>query len=451
MAAPPTAVQALTAAIDALLERSDAQSVWVGFSAGLDSTTLLACAAHSPIARARGLKALHVHHGLHADADQWAEQAHATALALDVPLRVERVRVDARGQGLEAAARSARYAGFQAHLQPGGILLLAHHQQDQAETVLMRLLRGAALDGVAAMRSLRPLGSGQIGRPWLEQPRALIAQAARELDLTWVEDPSNADTRLDRAWLRGEIWPQLLDRFPEAQSRLTRFAAHARGIQQVIDRDAQVALDQVRAADPAALRIPALLALPEGLIGEVLRRHALACAAPPPGFHEIARIRREVIGARVDAEPCMRWHAFEYRRYRLELHLLEKSHTEAGPDEELLWAAGERVCMLPGTLGKLEALDAAGDLAALPERLRVRWRIGGERLRPLGSTHTRELRLIYQEQGVPPWVRDRLPMLYLDKELVNVPGIAASQRFAERFGKLHIRWRQLSVVSQNYL
>ncbi|MBL8245357.1 MAG: tRNA lysidine(34) synthetase TilS, partial [Rhodanobacteraceae bacterium] len=181
----------MTAAVEAALGVLPLGPLVVGYSGGMDSSLLLHCAARSAVARARGLRALHVHHGLHPDADAWAVQAQARAQALGIACDVVRVRVDPRGQGIEAAAREARLAAFAAALAAGGAMLLAHHQDDQAETLLLRLLRGASVDGLGAMRAVRAHGAGLILRPWLDQPRALLRQAAQELGIAWVEDPAN--------------------------------------------------------------------------------------------------------------------------------------------------------------------------------------------------------------------------------------------------------------------
>ena len=207
----------------------------VGYSGGMDSSLLLHCAARSAVARARGLRALHVHHGLHPDADAWAVQAQARAQALGIACNLVRVQVDPRGQGIEAAAREARLAAFASALAAGGAMLLAHHQDDQAETLLLRLLRGASVDGLGAMRAVRAHGAGLILRPWLDQPRALLRQAAQELGIAWVEDPANVDPKFDRSWLRQQAWPLLAARFPALGERLARLAGHAASVSDEIE------------------------------------------------------------------------------------------------------------------------------------------------------------------------------------------------------------------------
>lgn len=436
------AAAVLIAAIARQIAETAAPAVLIGYSGGLDSSVLLACAAAAARAGGVPIRALHVHHGLLPQADGWAEHAALQAQRLEVPISIVHVEVDPRGQGLEAAARKARHAAFEARMTPGSLLLLAHHQQDQAETVLMRLLRGAALDGVAGMRPLRTFGSGWLGRPWLDLPRSEILAAAQALGVSWVEDPSNADPQLDRAWLRQSIWPVLSERFPEAGPRLARFATHARAAQDVVDSQAAQALERVRTGR-GSLSIAALLRLPEGLIGEVLRLHAIERGAPPPGFHELARIRREVIGARVDAEPCLRWQRHEYRRYRDDLYLLAPGAADPPPPLSIEWPAQTTVCALPHGLGRLEAVEADGSPAPLPIALTVRWRRGGEQLRPQGKSHRRELRLLFQEQAVPPWRRQRIPLVYVGKELIEVPGLARAD--APELGGLRLRWVELDA------
>lgn len=431
----------LIAALEELAGRCPQGPVILAVSGGLDSMTLLACAAASPALRERGLSVLHVHHGLQPGADRWAEAVAAAARAHGLPVELRRVQVVARGSGVEAAARAARYGEYARVLSHGGLLLLAHHRRDQAETLLSRLLRGSGLDGAGAMRPLRPLAGGWLGRPWLRIARETIAKAADELALQWHEDPSNADERLDRAWLRQRLWPLLTARYPAAEERLARFAAQARDAQTVIAQQARHALSELRGLDPRVLSIPGLLTLPDALCGEVLRQHALALGLPPPGFHEIARIRSEVIGARADADPQLRWQGWQYRRYRDALWLLPEAQTRPATAAAIRWPAGATVCPLPEHLGSLQGIGPTGQPAAPGLDLTIRWRRGGERLLPPGSTHHRELRLLFQELGVPPWERGRIPLIFLGERLVLVPGLIADRHWAEVCPGLRVEWR----------
>lgn len=435
------AARPLIAALEELAGRCARGPVILGVSGGLDSMTLLACAAASPLLRQRGLSVLHVHHGLQPGADRWAAAVEAAARAQGLPVELRRVKVAADGLGVEAAARAARHAEYARVLSHGGVLMLAHHRRDQAETLLLRLLRGTGIDGAGAMRALRPLAGGWLGRPWLGISRQAIAAAAAELALQWHEDPSNADERMERAWMRQRLWPLLEARYPAAEERLARFAAHARDAQTVIARQARQALTEVQGLDPRVLSIPGLLALPDALYGEVLRQQALGLGLPPPGFHEIARIRSELIGARVDADPQLPWRGWQYRRYRDALWLLPEAQTRPATATAIQWPAGEAVCHLPEGLGALHGIGPTGQPAAPALDLTIRWRQGSERLLPPGGTHHRELRLLFQELGVPPWERARMPLVHLGDRLLLVPGLIADHDWSAVCPDLRVEWR----------
>lgn len=435
----------LTSAIDALVAEKAGGPIIVGFSGGMDSTVLLHCAARSPVARARGLRALHVHHGLQPEADAWAEHARAVAAQLLIPIDVVHVQVDTHGRGLEAAAREARLAAFEQHMPHLAWVLFAHHREDQAETVLLRLARGAALDGVAAMRRYRPFARGWLGRPWLDRSRADLHRCAEELHLSWIEDPSNQSPRHDRVYLRQSVWPLLESRFPAISERLARFAAHAQSAQSELDQLALCALREAQGGDHESISITALLGMSDCLFGLCVRRYALDRGAAAPGFHELARLRSEVLLAAVDANPRLRWLGFEFRRYRDRLYLLPEFAVEPAPEGEIQWPAGAPVCELPGTLGQLHCMDANGVESPAPNAVSVRFRIAGERLRPLGSAHARELRLLFQEHAVPTWQRPRIPLIFHGNSLLCAVGIAASEEFQTHWLGHRVRWAPADI------
>lgn len=414
--------------------------VWIAFSAGMDSSTLLACAARSTLVRERGLHAVHVHHGLHAQADDWADQARSIAQAAGVPCTVRRVSVNAQGKGLEAAARDLRHAVFAELLTPDAVMLLAHHREDQAETLLLRMLRGASVDGLGAMRPLRRSGAGWLARPWLSQPRADIRAVADSLGLVWIEDPANRDARHDRSYLRQSIWPLLDSRFPALAERLSRLAEHASSVTDVLERSASEALTRCAGNDRRSLQISLLLTLADALLGASLRRFARELGVAPPGFHELQRLRREVMLAQADANPILRWDGHEFRRFRDQLYLLPQAHTRPAPALELVWEAGLSTIELPAGLGRLQLLDATGAPIPAPLSLQVRWRRGGERLRPHGKAHHRELRLLFQELAVPPWQRERMPLLYADRELLAAVGMVDGERLTQLLPAARVVW-----------
>lgn len=430
---------ALRAALEGALAGATTP-LWIACSGGLDSTLLMHCAARSEALRARGLRVLHVHHGLHAGADDWATRVAAQAAGLGLRCETRRVLVDPRGRGIEAAAREERLAAFADVLGEDECMLLAHHQDDQAETVLLRALRGTSVDGLGAMRARRALGRGWLLRPWLAQPRAHLQAAAQALGLEWIEDPANADPRHDRSWLRGEVWPLLHARFPAAGERLARLAAHAASAADELEALARAHLATLADAQ-GALHVSGLLALGDALFGALLRLHARQRGLPPPGFHELECLRDEVLRAAPDATPVRHWQGHEYRRYRDRLYLLAPAEVRAPAAQASVdWPAGADQVALPPGLGRLALRDRAGAPVPAPCALQVRWRRGGERLRPAGAAHTRELRLLLQERGVPPWQRARLPLLWCGARLLEVAGVARAQGADEVLGAARLEW-----------
>jgi len=375
----------------------------LALSGGLDSTVLLHALAADPAVRARGLRALHVDHGLHPQSAAWGEACAANCRKLGVPLAIVRVEVRPDGDGPEAAARRARHAAFAQALQPGEVLVTAHHRDDQAETVLLRLLRGAG-DGLAAMRPLRPFAAGWLWRPLLGLPREVLESHARAHARHWVEDPSNASDSHDRNFLRHHVLPRLHERWPQAGAALARSAALLATQADLLAGEDARRLAQVQGIDPQTLSVAALMGEPPAWRARLLRAWLAGLGLPPLPTDAIDTIERELLPARPDASACFEWSGAIIHRWRDLLH--------AGPAQAPLpadWSAawtGEAPLALP-----------TGDTLALepPRRfdapLRVHARLGGERLVLPGRTHHTELKHALQDLGIPPWERARLPLL----------------------------------------
>lgn len=376
----------------------------VGFSGGMDSSVLLHCLATTPGLRARGLRALHVHHGLHPEADAWAAHCQVVCAGLGVPLQVARVEVDpGSGLGREGAARAARHAAFAQALQDDEILVLAHHQDDQAETFLLRALRGSGVDGLAAMRAWRPYARGWLWRPLLELPRTALAAHAQRHALRWLDDPANADPSFDRNFLRQQVLPLLQRRWPQAAANLARSAALAAQATDLLDTDDTALLASMRLSadtlDAAALR-----ALAPARRARVLRHWIAALGLPPLPGQAVARIDRELLDAPHDANPCLDWHGARIQRWRNQLH--------AGPLRDPLPLGWETLWdgCAPLALPTGDVLELHGR-AGFEAPLRVHARRGGERIRLPGRAHSHALKHVLQEAGIPPWRRERLPLL----------------------------------------
>ena len=395
------------------LARLPASPVVVAYSGGLDSSALLHALAQIPDAAARGLRALHVDHGLHPDSAAWAAHCRTFAAALGIALDIRRITVADAGTGREDAARRARYAACAEALQAGETLALAHHADDQAETILLKLLRGAGPEGLGGIRRLRPFANGRLWRPLLEVPRALLARYARGHGFGWIEDPSNADASLARNFLRREILPHLRRQWPDATLALAHSAAWARAAADYIDGEARRALARLQGADPATLAWRGWLELADALRDPVLRLWLRDIGLAEPAHAHVAELERQLRDADADRAPRVNWPGTEIRRYRDLLYAMQP--LAAVPAQwEADWDG--RPLPLPGG-GCIVLRDGTGTDARVSP-LRVRYRRGGERLKPAGGAHHRDLRLLLQEAGIPPWLRARTPLVYAGPELI---------------------------------
>lgn len=381
----------------------------VAFSGGLDSTVLLHALAQSPGAKERGLRAIHIDHGLHDESAAWSEHCRRFAASIGVEILVREVRVSrTSGLGLEASARHARYGEIETLLKPGEIVALAHHRDDQTETVFLKLLRGAGPEGLGAMRPLRTLGRGFVWRPLLAMPRAGLRQYAEQHDLRWITDSSNADPSIDRNYLRMQVIPRIAARWPEAESSIAQSAAWARAAAEFIDVEADRALARIQGLDPSTLNFREWLQLPIALRDPVLRRWLRALELPEPTHYQAAELVRQMGEASEDRQPCVRWPGTEMRRYRDLLHALKP--LQLPPFD---WEAGfdGNPLLLPMDLGALRLIHSEPSSGIVPPLL-VRFRRGGESLRLASGGRTRELRDLFQEAGIPPWQRGRLPLVF---------------------------------------
>ncbi len=392
--------------VDTALTRTSPTPVLVGLSGGLDSTVLLHALALVPAQREAGLRAIHVHHGLHAGADDWAAHCVRLCAALELPLCVVRVEVErGAGKGLEAAARAARYLAFSAELHAGEVLATAHHLDDQAETFLLRAMRASGPDGLASMQEWRDFGlDHRHWRPLLSLRRDELLTHARLHDLRWIEDPSNADQSLDRNFLRLHVMPSLRQRWPHADAALARSAALSGEASALLCIEDARALAMAATLDPHVLHIAPLQALPSARLARVLRLWVSELQLPSLPGSGVHQVVTDLLGARADARARFVWGSACIQRWRDLLHA--DTLREPLP---LAWEAhwnGVEPLALPGggTLSLQCGMVPATVLIAHARR-------GGERIRLPGRTHSHSLKHVLQVLGVPSWERSRLPLL----------------------------------------
>jgi len=401
-------------------------AVCVGFSGGVDSAVLLDAAAREAKRQSRALSAVHVHHGLSPNADRWTAACERFCAARGIPLDVVRVRVDRRSKdGLEAAAREARYAVYAKRAEP--FVALAHHLDDQAETVLLQLLRGAGLKGVAAMPALRTLPGSHVTiyRPLLAISRREILEYAREAKLEWVHDESNDSIAHDRNYLRHEVAPLLDARFPAWRESVARFSRHAAEADALLSAQARA---DGAAGDEALLLAPGLSAPRQA---NALRAFLASRHIAMPSQARLAEMARQLYGARAGAKVRIEHDGIVIARHRGEARI-ERDLREARP-WRVQWHGEARVELGEGRghvqfeRGRGSGIDASrvkgGEWSFKP-------RSGGEKMRIAARGRTRTLKNLLQEGSIPAWQRDRLPLLFRGDELVWVPGVGIAAEYA---------------------
>ena len=411
----------------------------VAFSGGLDSTVLLHALERAKAEFAVPIIAIHVEHDLHADSGKWDAHCRAAASALELDYDSIPVVVDREsGLGLEASARAVRYQALQKLMQPGDWLLSAHHQDDQAETLLLNLLRGSGMAGMAGIGVKQAFGPGFLVRPLLDVARAELQAYASSYSLAWLDDPTNAETAFDRNYLRHEILPLLAERWPAASARLARSAELAGEASALLD---QLADDDLLSLGQAQrLEINALAALSDARQRNVLRRAIKRSGLGSAPATRLRQIIDEMIPARADAEPLVHWPGVEIRRYREFIYLLpEFPDSPPQPGHPL---GSDDLSVDLGSLGRLSLHDNGTTCISpgvIESGLEVRFRVGGEEIRPAGHECTHKLKKLLQQKGVVPWMRDKIPLLYSGDRLVAVADLWVAAGDAGETG-LCISW-----------
>ena len=398
--------------------------LWLAYSGGGDSHVLLHAAAGLHKAGAvPALQVVHVDHGLQAASVEWAGHCAAVCAELELPFTL--LHVDARaddGESPEAAARHARYRALAELMRAGDCLLTAHHQDDQAETLLLQLLRGGGPHGLAAMPAVSAFAGGLHARPLLNFPRDELRRYAERHALRWIEDPSNADGGFDRNYLRYSVMPVLRERWPAAARVLARGAVHQAEAAQLLDALAAEDLRRCEATE-RRLRIDALLELDEARQRNVLRFWLRHLGFKLPDTVRLAQVQEALLHAAADRSPKVAWDGTVVRRYRDHLYV-SFPHVPVNSGMILSWDLDRALSLPDGSNLVAVPVHGAGVKRELcrPGAVTVRYRRGGESCRVAQHGANRPLKKLLQEIGMPPWERERLPLIYIDEQLAAVVG-----------------------------
>lgn len=399
----------------------------IGYSGGLDSTVLLHV-IHVLLPRLKqqygvnmGIDAIHINHNLSANATLWQGHCLAVCASLDIPLIVESVHVNSIGKGIEAAARDARYAAFEKHMDDTTVLLTAHHADDQAETLLFRLMRGSGLQGMSGIQPYRLFAGGCIARPLLDVPRDVLEQYAHKQNLSWIQDESNEDEQFSRNYIRRTILPLLKQRWPKAVTQLSGSAQRAADSQSLLNTYLQqdfVACDRrnERVGESISLTVVQSFAINKQT--HILRYwfDMVGCRLPSSTVMEQVH---KLMDTAADSASEIQIDRYVLRKFNHRLFLLPYSFFQSLAQANLHKVYDiylNKRHMLPGDF--LFSVCAQEDHSELP--ITVRFRQGGERAHPAGRHRSQTLKKLLQEHKIEPWLRDIVPLVYYDNQLMAV-------------------------------
>lgn len=399
----------------------------VGYSGGLDSTVLLHLLASVPTLK-KNTVAIHVNHGLSPSSQQWIEHAQIFCQKIDVPLKCKTVSIDPMpGESLEEQARIARYGIFKNEVDKKDCLVLAHHQLDQAETVLLQLLRGSGIDGLRGMPLVGKKNHYNLIRPLLSFEKSDLEAYAKTHDLTWIEDESNQNNRFSRNYLRNEIMPALSAHFSKATQRICHTARHCSEASEILNELASPHYERCIDVNQCLLISP-LNALTPPYQKLVIRKWFQLHGNRMPSSRQLSTLIKAVVNAREDKTPAMSFDGNRIKRFDGKLYFVSEKHDTPHEHNEIEWLDLAKPLELPDALGYLSISKKNGNLH-LPKnpKVTVTFRKGGEKIY-LNNCH-QKLKKLFQSWSVPPWLRSQIPLIYINGELASIVGHCVSQHY----------------------
>jgi tRNA(Ile)-lysidine synthase len=420
-------------------------NLYIAYSGGVDSHVLLHLCAQQFQLRNK-IVAVYVDHGLQTQAKSWGEHCHQQADNLGVRFMSLQVNANAQnGDSPEAAARDARYQALQNQIKTGDLLLVAQHREDQMETVLLQLFRGAGVQGLAAMPVSTVFGAGRLLRPLLNTAKAEILAYAQRHRLNWVEDPSNLSSDFDRNFLRNEIVPLLKQRWPAMDKTLARSAQHCADAAELIeDSSCEMIKDRFNPADQS-LSLEKIEHLSSAQYNLLLRQWFRELGLKPPSQAQLNSFKQQLLGARADATPQINLQGHIFQKYRQQLFCLSKQ--ELLPIDEKEWPQDSVNFSLSNgyILSRTSAESGINQQLWHQAKITLKPRSGGEKLKLPGRMGQHCLKKLFQEAGIPPWERQTRPLIFLDDRLAAVAGLwIAEWAWAKApVDNYQISWQQL--------
>jgi tRNA(Ile)-lysidine synthase len=426
---------------EVLSRYSDGTTHWVGFSGGADSTALLHALHELTPEHSTGIKALHINHGIQAESDDWEVHCRNFCQQRNIEFLCLTVNVNIKGgSGPEAEARKARYSAVEKLMAIGDIFLTAHHREDQAETLLLNLMRGSGIDGLAGMPETRPLGRGILARPLLGFPMQSLRDYLLSVNVPWLEDPSNTDESYDRNFVRHQLLPLISRRWPGASDRIARSALLSRHASENLAFWADEKLEQ-HLLHPQVLNLRHIDPEDPGF-STVTRQWLRNAKAAPIPLKQLDALSAQILNLKAESKLRIAWSGWVIQAFNNCLWLQDEASIAKCPN--MTWDHPKPLDLGSG-LGSLRVHPAP---AQWLEKISVSHRNGGESLSQANGSHHKALKDILREAGIPHWLRSAIPLISGPDGLLAVGDMAIGSEFTDWLTKENasIEWSPTDPV-----
>ena len=422
----------------------------IAFSGGVDSTVLLHVMKNI-IDEKSQIRAIHINHNIVDNSKVWTRTCKSICKNFGIDIEIISLEVTHNGYGLEAAARDERYEKLKEILYENEYLLTAHHEEDQMETVFLRMARGTGLDGLQGINEKYSFGEGIIFRPMLEVSKTSVMDYAKEHQLKWVEDSSNQDTHFDRNFLRKKIIPQFRERWPSIASSVSRLSQLSAQNIRILNQIAEEDIGPI--ANMNELPLAKLLDKSFERANNMLRYIILANGMSIPSMKTLQDGLKEMLDPETD-KSVIAWKDYCIRKYKNHLYFLSNSDLEPNKvDVRIPWEIGKTV-NLGENIGTIEATFIHGDGLSIEKcknKLTISYRQGGELIKPIGHRINKSLKNLFQENQILPWMRDKIPLIYYQDELVSVADLWFNQNYvaSQNEAGFVVNWHKKMIIKQN--
>ena len=427
------------------------KKICVSLSGGVDSIVLL-YALNQCLEKGCLIRAIHINHNLAKDSQDWADFCKRTCDRIQIQIDIHSIKVKTtEGFGIEAAARKARYQKLQRSIQEGEWLMTAHHQEDQLETILLRMARGTGIEGLQGIQKQFNFGKGKILRPLLNVSKSEVLAYARKNNLDWVEDASNQETYFDRNFLRMNIIPKLKERWPAFSSSVSRLSNISNQTSTLLKELAQQDLGSNYPIKN--LDIDILKNKSNGRVINIIRFLILKNEMSVPSM-KVLNSGVNILLNPKSVNPTMVWNNYCIKRYVDKLYFLKLSELQPNQSNKLMHWSIDEPLILDENGSSLAAIMAIGkglSLKKCNKNLDVQFRKGGESIRPVGHKITKKLKKLFQEDHILPWTRDKIPLLYKKNELIGVGDLWFNQNYiaSEEENGFLVNWNRNISIKHN--